>query len=82
MKLMKFPQNYNSKFSINLSCIYIISNKIMATTSKGYFLFLDYRNGEVSSYTKAASAGFFSRPSIVDGKIYLIDSKMRLLIYQ
>ncbi|MAV56899.1 MAG: hypothetical protein CMI79_05165 [Candidatus Pelagibacter sp.] len=61
--------------------ILLLSNKILASTSNGYFLFLDYRNGKIINYTKASKSGFFSNPIIVDKNIYVIDKKMRVLIF-
>ena len=39
--------------------ILLASDQILATTSKGYFLFIDYKNGKLLNYTKASKSGFF-----------------------
>ena len=60
----------------------LVSNQILATTSKGYFFFIDYRNGNILNYTKASRSGFFSKPSLVDKKIYILDRNMRILVFK
>ena len=61
--------------------ILLVSDQIMATTSKGYFLFIDYKNGKLLNYTKASKSGFYSSPIIVNDMIYTIDKNFRLLIF-
>lgn len=58
--------------------ILLLSNKIFITTEKGYFIFLNYQNGEILNYTKV-SKGFFSKPVISNGNIFILDNKMRIL---
>ena len=65
----------------NIISILLVSDQLFATTSKGYFLFIDYKNGNVLNYTRASKSGFFSKPSLSDKKIYLIDKKMRILVF-
>ena len=65
----------------NIISILLVSNQILATTSKGYFLFIDYKSGKLQSYTKASKSGFYSSPSIVNKMIYVIDNKLRVLIF-
>jgi len=59
----------------------LASNQILVTTSKGFFLFIDYKNGKILNYTRASKAGFFSNPVLVDKKIYAVDNKMKVLIF-
>lgn len=59
----------------------LASNQVLATTSKGFFLFIDYKNGKILSYTRASKAGFFSNPVLVDKKLYVVDNKMKLLVF-
>ena len=61
--------------------ILLVSDQILATTSKGYFLFIDYKNGKLLNYTKASKSGFYSSPIIVNDMIYTIDKNFRLLIF-
>ena len=61
--------------------ILLVSDQILATTSNGYFLFIDYKSGKLISYTKASKSGFYSSPVIVDKKIYAIDNKFKVLIF-
>ena len=58
--------------------MFIASDQIFITTSKGYFVFVDYNNGEILEYTKV-SKGFFSKPIIANNQIYIIDRDMRVL---
>ena len=59
----------------------LASDQILATTSKGYFLFIDYKNGKLLNYTKASKSGFYSSPVIVNNSIYTIDKNFRLLVF-
>ncbi len=59
----------------------LVSDQILVTTSKGFFLFINYKNGEIINYTKASRNGFFSNPILVNKKIHIIDNKMRVLIF-
>ena len=61
--------------------ILLASDQILAATSKGYFLFIDYKTGKLLNYTKASKSGFYSSPSIVNKMIYVIDNKLRVLIF-
>ena len=65
----------------DIKSILLVSEQILATTTKGFFLFVDYRNGKIINYTKASRAGFFSNPTLINKRIYLIDKKMRVLIF-
>ena len=65
----------------SITSLLLVSNKILATTSKGFFFFIDYKNGEVLDYTKASRNGFFSIPVLVDKNIYVIDNKIKILIF-
>ena len=61
--------------------ILLASDQILAATSKGYFLFIDYKNGKLLNYTKASKSGFYSSPVIVNNSIYTIDKNFRLLVF-
>ena len=65
----------------SITSLLLVSNKILASTSKGFFLFIDYKDGKIINYAKASKAGFFSNPIIVDKKIYIIDNNLRILIF-
>ena len=75
----------NKKFKIDkigsIQSLLLISNKILATTTKGFFLFIDYKDGKILNYTKASGSGFFSAPSLAGGKIYIVDKKMKILVF-
>tara|TARA_B100002052_G_scaffold295514_1_gene322167 strand:+ start:893 stop:2236 length:1344 start_codon:yes stop_codon:yes gene_type:complete len=60
----------------------LVSDQILVTTSKGYFIFLDYKNGNIVNYTRASKSGFFSNPILVNKKIYALDNKIRVLIFK
>ena len=61
-----------------LTSMFLVSNKIFITTQNGYFLFFDYQNVEIINYAKV-SKGFFSKPTIINESIFIIDNKMRIL---
>ena len=61
--------------------MFLVSNKLFITTKNGYFLFFDYQNGEIINYAKADRSGFFSKPSIVNKKIYIINNKGKVLVF-
>ena len=65
----------------SITSLLLVSNKILATTSKGFFFFIDYKNGEVLDYTKASRNGFFSIPVLVNKNIYVIDNKIKVLVF-
>jgi len=62
----------------DITSILLISDQIFLTTTNGYFLFLNYENGEIINYAKV-SKGFFSKPAIINETIFIIDNKMRIL---
>tara|TARA_B100001029_G_C15055895_1_gene454348 strand:+ start:824 stop:2152 length:1329 start_codon:yes stop_codon:yes gene_type:complete len=64
----------------DITSLFLISNKLFLTTQNGYFFFINYENGEISSYTKVARS-FYSKPIVANGKIFIIDKKMRVLIF-
>ena len=64
-----------------INSINLISNQLFLTTKKGYFLFLNYQNGEIINYAKADGSGFFSKPSIVNKKIYIVNNKGKILTF-
>ncbi len=61
-----------------ITSIFLISDQIFITTKNGYFVFLNYQNGDIINYAKV-SKGFFSKPSIINETIFIIDNKMRIL---
>ena len=65
----------------SITSLLLVSNKILASTSKGFFLFIDYKNGKILNYTKASGSGFFSNPALAEKKIYIVDGKTRILIF-
>ena len=64
-----------------INSITFISEQVLATTTKGFFLFIDYKDGKIINYTKASRGGFFSNPIVVNNKIHVIDKKFRVLIF-
>ena len=62
----------------DITSILLISDQIFVTTTNGYFLFLNYQNGEIINYAKV-SKGFFSKPAVINETIFIIDNKMRVL---
>jgi len=79
--LFKNSKKLKEKKIGSINSILLVSNKILASTSKGFFIFINYKNGKILNYTKASGAGFFSNPILVNKKIYVIDKKMKILIF-
>ncbi len=64
----------------NIKSLLLVSNQLLAVTSKGFFIFFDYRDGKILGYTRVTRSGFFSNPIVVNKKIYVIDNNMRVLV--
>ena len=79
--LYKSQKKINEKKFGEITSLLFVSNKILVSTSKGFFLFIDHKNGEILNYARASRSGFFSKPVIVNKNIYIIDNKMKILIF-
>lgn len=64
-----------------INSLMLISNQIFMTTSKGYFLFANYQNGKIINYAKVDKTGFFTKPIVANKNIYIINKKMRVLVF-
>ena len=76
-----FPENTKKltyEKTGDITSILFLSNTLFLTTENGYFIFLDYKNGEIKNYLKV-SKSFLTRPIVVDGNIIIIDSNTRIL---
>ena len=77
--------NKSEKFSKQkigeINSLMLISNQIFMTTSKGYFLFANYQNGKIINYAKVDKKGFFTKPIVANKNIYIINRKMRVLVF-
>ena len=62
----------------DITSILFLSNRLFLTTENGYFIFLNLETGKIISYTKVAK-GFLTKPIVKGGKIFIIDTKMRIL---
>ena len=65
----------------DVTSIMLVSNEILVTTKKGYFIFIDYKNGKIINYVNADKKGFYSKPVLVNKKIYIVNMKGRLLVF-
>ena len=79
--LFKNSKKLKQKKIGSITSLLLVSNKILASTSKGFFLFIDYKNGKILNYTKASGSGFFSNPVLSGKKIYIVDGKTRILVF-
>ena len=79
--LFKSSDKLNPKKIGQIKSLLLASNKILVSTSKGFFIFIDYKNGKIFNFTKASGNGFFSNPVIVNKKIFVVDNKTRILIF-
>ena len=75
------PRKFSKNKIGKINSLILISDQIFITTTNGYFLFLNYQNGEIINYAKVDGKGFFSKPILVDGKIYIINGKKRILAF-
>ena len=63
-----------------ITSLLFASNKILASTSNGFILFIDHTSGEVISSARVSRKGFFSNPSLVNKKIYIVDKSIKVLV--
>ena len=63
-----------------VTSLFLLSNQIVFSTKNGYFVFMEYNDGEIKNYSKV-SKSFYSKPIIINGKIYVVDNKMRVLVF-
>ena len=61
-----------------VTSLLLVSDQLFFTTKNGYFFFLNYKNGEIINFARVAKS-FYSKPSVANGKIYIIDKSMRVL---
>ena len=73
-------EDLNKKKIGDVFSLFLLSDQIFFSTKNGYFFFVNYKNGEIENYAKVAK-GFYSKPTVSNGKIYLIDKSMKLLIF-
>ncbi len=79
--LFNITNKLNKKKVGEINSLILISDQLLLSTTGGYFFFIDYRNGKIKSYTKASGSGFFSKSIISNKKIFVLDKKMRILIF-
>jgi len=79
--LFNISKKFNKKKIGEIDSLMLISNQIFMTTSKGYFLFANYQNGKIINYSKVDKTGFFTKPIVANKKIYIINKKMRVLVF-
>ena len=79
-ELFKNKKKFNQKKTGEINSLMMIDDQIFITTEKGYFFFLNYQDGKIINYAKVAK-GFFSKPTVANKKIYIIDKNMRVLIF-
>ena len=84
-KIIWSKKLFNSKeLDINkigeVNSLLLLSDQLFFTTKNGYFFFVNYENGDIINYAKV-SKGFYSKPAVANGKIYIIDKNMRVLVF-
>ncbi len=72
-------KEFNPKKIGEITSMILVSNQLLLATKNGHFFFINYKNGNIINYVKVAK-GFYSKPIIVNGKIYIIDKSLRLLV--
>ena len=73
-------EDINLKKMGKVTSLLLISNQLLMVTKKGYFIFLNYQNGDLIEYAKVAK-GFYSKPVVANGNIYIIDKNKRVLAF-
>ena len=71
----------NEKNIGKVTSLILASDQIILTTKKGYFLYLNYKNGKIINYARGDKSGFFSKPVIVNKNIYIINAKGQILVF-
>jgi outer membrane protein assembly factor BamB len=79
--LFNKSKKFNKQKIGEINSLMLVSNQIFMTTSKGYFLFANYHNGKIINYAKVDKTGFFTKPIVVNKNIYIINRKMRVLVF-
>ena len=79
--LFNKSKKFNKQKIGEINSLMLISNQIFMTTSKGYFLFANYQNGKIINYAKVDKTGFFTKPIVANKNIYIINRKMRVLVF-
>jgi len=79
--LFNKSKKFNKQKIGEINSLMLISNQIFMTTSKGYFLFANYQNGKIINYAKVDRTGFFTKPIVANKNIYIINRKMRVLVF-
>ena len=70
----------NLKKMGEVNSLLLISDQLFLTTKNGYFFFVNYESGEIINYAKVAK-GFKSKPAVANGKIYILDKNMSVLVF-
>ncbi len=79
--LFNKSKKFNKQEIGEINSLMLISNQIFMTSSKGYFLFANYQNGKIINYAKVDKRGFFTKPIVANKNIYIINKKMRVLVF-
>ena len=79
--LFNKSKKFNKQKIGEINSLMLISNQIFMTTSKGYFLFANYQNGKIINYAKVDKTGFFTKPIVANKNIYIVNRKMRVLVF-
>ena len=79
-KKLFISKEVNLKKMGEITSLLLISDQLFFTTKNGYFFFVNYENGEIINYAKVAK-GFYSKPAVAEGKIYIVDRSMRVLVF-
>jgi|ETN02SMinimDraft_2_1059926.scaffolds.fasta_scaffold10688_3 outer membrane protein assembly factor BamB len=79
--LFNKSKKFNKQEIGEINSLMLISNQIFMTSSKGYFLFANYQNGKIINYAKVDKRGFFTKPIVANKNIYIINRKMRVLVF-
>ena len=77
-KLMKLVEDKNIK---KINYLLIVNDKVLLFSSSGYLLTHDYKNGNLISINKILKSGLLNYPIISNGKMFILDKKYKLSIF-
>ena len=81
-KIMKLNENKKIKNIKKINHLLIANNQVLLFSSTGYLLTYNYKNGNLISINKILKSGMMNYPIISDGKMFILDKKYKLTIFE
>ena len=77
-KLMQLVEDKKIK---NINHLLIANDEVLLFSSSGYLLTHDYKNGNLISINKILKSGLLNYPIISNGKMFILDKKYKLSVF-